>query len=64
MSEWISIKQESPFFPGLYLVFEDDCYSLAIYVPSGKKWMDTQHNNFIHPTHWMELPDNPDEPEE
>ena len=63
MSEWISVKDRLPRESNQYLISHKECIYIAHYINTADRWIMGYHNISIYPTHWMPLPEPPQEDE-
>jgi hypothetical protein len=68
MSEWIPADKELPGNPRCVLATDGECHFIAIYAPDdcmdivpGWSNAHTEESIDSHVTHWMELPEVPNE---
>lgn len=56
---WISVKDRLPENENPVLVFDGDYFEVAYW--DGDMWADESCDKFPYPTHWMPLPEPPQE---
>jgi hypothetical protein len=60
-SKWISVKDSLPETGVIVLVF-DNAGGHELSYWSGKGWSNYLEHHFAQPTHWMNLPKDPESP--